>query len=52
VDNGFLMCGHHHPWYHDNHITVIDTPDGGLRFVGPDGRDYGTTYPRQLTLPT
>lgn len=52
VDDGFLLCGHHHPWYHDHAITVTDTPDGGLRFTGPDGHDYGTTYPRQLTLPS
>ncbi len=51
VDDGYLLCWAHHQWVHERHITLTHTTDGGLRFEGPDGHWYGTTYPRQLTLP-
>ena len=51
-DNGLLLCWAHHDWLHERDIEITAPADGGLRFDGPDGRHYGTTYPRQLTLPT
>ena len=50
-DNGLLLCWAHHDWVHERDITITVQPDGGLRFTGPDGHHYGTTHPRQLTLP-
>ena len=47
---GCLLCWAHHDWVHERDITLTWLPDGGLRFEGPDGRHYGTTYPRQLSL--
>ena len=50
-DNGLLLCWAHHEWVHERDITITVSPDGGLRFHGPDDRHHGTTYPHQLTLP-
>ncbi len=49
-EEGCLLCWAHHAWVHERDITIIVLPDGGLRFEGPDGHWYGTTYLRQLTL--
>jgi Domain of unknown function (DUF222) len=51
-EEGCLLCWAHHDWVHERDITLTWQPDGGLRFDGPDGRCYGTTYPRQLRFPT
>ena len=50
-DNGLLLCWAHHDWVHERDLTITTTPDGGLTFTRPDGHTYGTTYPRQPTLP-
>jgi hypothetical protein len=51
VEDGYLLCWAHHDWVLAQDIHVQALPDGGLRFTGSDGHHYGTTYPRQLTLP-
>ena len=51
VDNGYLLCWAHHEWVHVRDIRVESTDEGGLRFVGPDGHWYGTTYRCRPTLP-
>ena len=49
--DGYLLCWSHHDWVHTHGIRAEHTLDGGLRFLGRDGRDHGTTYPRRLALP-
>ena len=50
VANGLLLCWAHHEWLHERGVSIELAPGGGLRFEGPDGRDYGTTYPQQLVM--
>ncbi len=46
IDQGALLCWHHHTHVHAHNITIQKTPDGGLTFTHPDGHLIGTTYPQ------
>jgi uncharacterized protein DUF222 len=50
IDNGFCCCRRHHRMIHRG-FQVQGDPNGGLRFLRPDGTDLGSTYPAQVLVP-
>jgi hypothetical protein len=45
IDNGYLLCAHHHTLIHEQGYRVVGRPDHQLTFRRADGREIGTSSP-------
>ncbi len=51
IDQGALLCWHHHTHVHAHNIRIAKTPDGGLTFTHPHGQTIATTHPGRAPDP-
>jgi len=50
IDNGALLCRHHHTLVHEGDYAIAGEPGGLLRFYAAGGRLIGATRPVRRTL--